>query len=66
MEHWTEKEQTQTEVEVFILDHVFESLHTPPCRINEKEAIAKLAYQHIWQQSAGGNFSAAFAGWAPT
>ena len=30
LERWTEKEQTQAEVEVGILDHVFEELPTPP------------------------------------
>jgi hypothetical protein len=29
---------------------------TLPAR-NEKPQIARLAYQHIWQQSAGGGFS---------
>ena len=53
LERWTEKEQTQAEVEVFILDHVFQVLPTPPFTDDEKQAIAKLAYQHIWQQSVG-------------
>lgn len=56
---WTEKEQTQAEVEVFILDHVFQVLPTPPFTDDEKQTIAKLAYQHIWQQSVGASFSAA-------
>jgi hypothetical protein len=30
LERWTEEEQAQAEVQVFILDHVFESLPTPP------------------------------------
>ena len=30
LERWTEKEQTQAEVEVFILDKIYESLPTPP------------------------------------
>jgi type I restriction enzyme R subunit len=56
LERWTEKEQTQAEVEVFILDRIFESLPTPPFDDDEKQEIARLAYQHIWQQSAGGSF----------
>lgn len=57
LERWTEKEQTQAEVEVFILDSIFESLPTPPFDDDEKQEIARLAYQHIWQQSAGGGFA---------
>jgi type I restriction enzyme R subunit len=57
LERWTEKEQTQAEVEVFILDRIYESLPTPPFDDNEKQEIARLAYQHIWQQSAGGGYS---------
>ena len=59
LERWTEKEQTQAEVEVFILDHVFQVLPTPPFTDDEKQAIAMLAYQHIWQQSVGESFSTA-------
>jgi type I restriction enzyme R subunit len=58
LERWTEKEQTQAEVEVFVLDHVFQALPTPPFTDDEKQAIAKLAYQHIWQRSVGGNLGA--------
>jgi type I site-specific restriction-modification system R (restriction) subunit len=56
LERWTEKEQTQAEVEVLILDRIFESLPTPPFDDDEKQEIARLAYQHIWQQSARGSF----------
>ncbi len=55
---WTEKEQTQAEVEVFILDRIYESLPTPPFDDDEKQEIARLAYQHIWQQSGGSFFTA--------
>jgi type I restriction enzyme R subunit len=55
LERWTEREQTQAEaeVEVFILDFCFQVLPTPPSTDDEKQAIAKLAYRHIWQQSIG-------------
>jgi type I restriction enzyme R subunit len=53
LERWTEKEQTQAEVEVFILDHVFASLPTPPFTDEEKQAVAKRVYEHIWHQSIG-------------
>ena len=58
-ERWTEKEQTQAEVEVLILDHVFSELPTPPFTDDEKQTVAKQVYQHVWQQSASGHFSAA-------
>lgn len=61
LERWTEKEQTQAEVEVSILDHVFEELPTPPFTEDEKQMVAKRVYQHIWQQSAAVGASSAFA-----
>jgi len=61
LERWTEKEQTQAEVEVFILGHIFQALPTPPFSDDEKQAVAKRVYLHIWQQSAAGQFTAAAA-----
>jgi type I restriction enzyme R subunit len=61
LERWTEKEQTQAEVEVFILGHVFQTLPTPPFSDDEKQAVAKRVYLHVWQQSAAGQFTAAVA-----
>ncbi len=58
-ERWTEKEQTQAEVEVLILDSLCTALPTPPFTEAEKEAAAKRIYHHVWQQSASGHFSAA-------
>lgn len=52
-ERWTEKEQTQAEVQVFILDQVYEALPTPPFTEEEKQAVAQRVYQHIWQRSVG-------------
>jgi len=51
LERWTDKEQTQAEVETFILDHVFLNLPSPPFTEEEKQEVAKRVYQHIWQQS---------------
>lgn len=56
LEQWTEKEQTQAEVEVFILDHVHQALPEPPYTVEDKQAVAELVYRHIWQQSASGQF----------
>jgi type I restriction enzyme R subunit len=59
LERWTEKEQTQAEVEVFILDHLFAVLPTPPFTPDDKQAVAKRVYQHIWQQSVNPQGAAA-------
>ena len=58
-ERWTEKEETQAEVEVFILDHVFSALPSPPFTETEKQTVAKRVYEHVWQQSTAGAFVAA-------
>jgi type I restriction enzyme R subunit len=59
LERWTDKEQTQAEVEVFILDQVFATLPTPPFTDEEKQAVAKRVYQYIWQQSVAPQSTAA-------
>ncbi len=56
-ERWTEKEQTQAEVETLILDHLFTMLPTPPFTDADKQAAAKQVYQLVWQQSVSGNFA---------
>jgi type I restriction enzyme R subunit len=61
LERWTEKEQTQAEVRVGILDHLFEVLPTPPFTESEKELAAEQIFQHVWQQSAAGTFFSAAA-----
>jgi N-6 DNA Methylase/Domain of unknown function (DUF3387) len=61
LERWTDKEQTQAEVEVCILDLRFQALPTPPFTAEEKQAVAKRVYQHVWQQSAAGVVSATWA-----
>ncbi len=58
LEQWTEKEQTQAEVEVFILDHVYQALPETPYTVEDKKALAGWVYRHIWQQSASGLFAA--------
>jgi len=59
-ERWMEKEQTQAEVEVLILDSLFAALPTPPFTAEEKESAARRVYQHVWQQSASGHFATTF------
>ena len=52
LDRWTEKEQTQAEVETFILDHVYQTLPEPPYTPEDKAQLAQLVYRHVWQQSA--------------
>ena len=54
LDRWTEKEQTQAEVQTFILDHVYQTLPEPPYTPDDKQHVAELVYRHIWQQSVGG------------
>jgi type I restriction enzyme R subunit len=57
LERWTEKEQTKALVESEILDHLFQVLPNPPFSDDEKQAVAKKVYEHVWQQSAAGHFA---------
>jgi type I restriction enzyme R subunit len=45
LDHWTEKEQTQAEVETFILDHVYQTLPEPPYTPDDKAQVAQLVYR---------------------
>lgn len=54
LDRFWEKEQTQAEVEVLILDEVYKALPTPPFTEAEKEEAARNVYQHVWQQAASG------------
>lgn len=56
LDRFWKKEQTQAEVEVFILDELYEALPTPPFTEAEKEQAASNVYQHVWQQAASGEF----------
>ncbi len=56
LDKWTQKAKTQADVEVFILDEVYRLLPTPPYTSEEKDAAARRAYTHIWQQSTSGQF----------
>jgi type I restriction enzyme R subunit len=57
LDQWTEKEQTQAEVKTFILDHIYQTLPEPPYTSDDKQHVAGLVYQHVWQQSVSGRFS---------
>jgi type I restriction enzyme R subunit len=52
LEQWTQKEQTQAEVEIFILDHLYQMLPSPPFTEDDKHAAAKEVYSFVWNTSA--------------
>lgn len=52
LEQWTQKEQTQAEVEVFILDHLYPLLPSPPFTDGDKQAAAREVYSYVWNTSS--------------
>ena len=58
LDRFWEKEQTKADVQVFILDEVFQSLPTPPFSAEEMELVASNVYAHVWQQAMSGQFAA--------
>jgi type I restriction enzyme, R subunit len=54
MDNWTKKVTTRAEVEVFILNRLYETLPRPPFSVAETEDIAGRVYQYVWQRSASG------------
>jgi type I restriction enzyme R subunit len=58
LEQWTQKEQTQAEVEVFILDHLYPLLPSPPFTDFDKQVAAREIYSYIWQQGTSTAFVA--------
>jgi type I restriction enzyme R subunit len=46
-------------VDVLIQDTVFSLLPTPPFSDEEKQALARRVFEHVWQQSSGGLFGQA-------
>ncbi len=59
LDRFWEKEQTKADVEVFILDEVFDKLPTPPFTAEEKKAVAGKVYAHVWQQAMNGELAKA-------
>ena len=57
LDRWTEKEQTQAEVETFVLDQIYQTLPEPPYSPEDKASLAQRVYRHIWQQSLRDRFS---------
>jgi predicted transcriptional regulator len=54
MERWIEKEQTQSEVRMFILDQLCTLLPDPPYTPEDTESVANVIYDFVWQRSASG------------
>jgi type I restriction enzyme R subunit len=52
MQDWTQKEATQAEVKVFILDTLYKSLPQPPFTVEEIEKASENVYSFVWQKSA--------------
>jgi type I restriction enzyme R subunit len=59
LEQWTQKEQTQAEVEVFILDLLYRRLPSPPFTEQDKQAAAKEVYSFVWNASTASAFASA-------
>lgn len=54
MHDWTQNTATQAEVQVFILDNLWQSLPRPPFSDEETEAVSSRVYDYVWQRSASG------------
>jgi type I restriction enzyme R subunit len=54
MHDWTQKEATQAEVRIFILDDLCRSLPRPPFSEQETETRAERVYEYVWERCAGG------------
>lgn len=61
MHDWWEKEQTRAEVEVEILDQLFEVIPIPPYSEEDAQKYAAQIYNYIWQRCTSGNFPVAVA-----
>ncbi len=57
LDQWTQKAQTQAEVEVFILDHLYPLLPSPAFSDTDKVEAAKKVYSFVWQQSASASLT---------
>ena len=46
------------EVEILILDEIYAKLPSPPFTDDEKDALSKNVYAHVWQQAVRGQYGA--------
>lgn len=58
-DQWTEKKQTQAEVETLIRDQIYQNLPEPPYTSADKQKTAEAVYQYIWQRSRSGGLGGA-------
>jgi type I restriction enzyme R subunit len=56
LDHFTEKEYTQAEVQTSITDFLYENFPSPLFSDEEMQAMAESVYGFVWQQSLGGRF----------
>lgn len=61
LEQWTQKEQTQADVETFILDKLFMLLPSPPFTEQDKQTVASDVYSYVWSTSSEWSATAARA-----
>ena len=61
LDQWTQKAQTQAEVQVFILDHLYPLLPSPAFSDTDKQETAQKVYNFVWQQSANSRNPLCFA-----
>ena len=54
MPAWTQNSATQSEVKVFILDKLYETMPQPPFTEDDIEQASDKIYNFIWAKSAGG------------
>lgn len=51
LEQWTRKAETQAEVEIFILDRVWQAVPQPPYSEEDTRVAARRIYDFVWQRS---------------
>jgi type I restriction enzyme R subunit len=56
LDHFTEKEYTQAEVQTSIADFLYENFPPPLFSDEEMQAMAENIYGFVWQQNLGGSF----------
>jgi type I restriction enzyme R subunit len=50
MPDWTQNTATQADVQIFILDTLWQALPRPPFTDDETEAVASRVYEYVWQR----------------
>jgi type I restriction enzyme R subunit len=57
IQDWTQKAATQAEVQVFILDALYQTLPRPPFTETETADIAERVYDYVWQRGSSSSQS---------